>query len=213
MTLIDALAQPRMLLACLVFGVLNLLLMLVEQRLLIAASNAHITTGWLMERIYLPLARIACILIFIALAYPALFGFSEAPAIGTLLGGGERRTSSLINLTFILSLLLPFIPLLGRLPSLVLPLQSLLAAAMLFTWLGEAHGIEVSLWPGWFTLGSMLLWLVLGQWLALRLTYLIADQWTPQSDNSERSLYEMLILFFQLPAILLYTLALGRQLA
>lgn len=212
MTLLDTLAQPRVLLACLVFGVLNLLLMFAEQRLLIAAERAHASTSWLMEHIYLPLARIVCILIFIALAYPALFGVQDAPSLGNLLGAGDRRTSTLINLSFLLSLLLPFVPLLGRLPSLVLPLQSLLASAMLFTWLAQARSVEVSLWPGWMTLGVMLLWLVIGQRLALWLAQLFGDQWYPTRDDMDRVFYEMTVLFLQLPAILIYTVQLGKQL-
>lgn len=213
MTLIDAIAQPRMLLACVVFGILNLLLAKREQ-LFLAHMAEHNITAWLAEHVYLPLARILSMLIFIGLAYPALFGLREAPDIQSLLTGGEHRVSHLINLGFLLSLLLPLLPVVGRLPSLVLPAQGLLAAAVLFNWLAQARGIEVSLWPGWLTTGLVLLWAVLGQRLAVWIAQQFGDHWNADdpSEDQTRGYYETAILFFQIPAILLYTLSLGEQL-
>lgn len=213
MTLIDAIAQPRMLLACVVFGILNLLLAKREQ-LFLAHMTEHNITAWLAEHVYLPLARILSILMFIGLAYPTLFGLREAPDIHTLLTGGEHRVSHLINLGFLLSLLLPLMPVVGRLPSLVLPAQGLLAAAVLFNWLAQARGIEVSLWPGWLTLGLVLLWAMLGQRLAAWIAQQFGDHWNAHdaSEDQTRVYYETIVLFFQIPAILLYTLSLGEQL-
>lgn len=212
MTLIDAIAQPRILLACLSFGVLNLLLANIEQRFL-AAMAEHTLTGWLAEHVYLPLARIFTILIFIALAYPAMFGLREAPGIQTLLHGGEHRISHLVNLAFLLSLLLPLLPVAGRLPGLVLPAQGLLAAAMLFGWLAQARGVDVRLWPGWTTAALIVLWIVLGQRLAVWIAQQLGEtRYHPTDGDPERVYYETAILFFQVPAILLYTLGLGEQL-
>ena len=165
MNLIDAFAQPRMLFACASFAALNLLLAKGEQHVLAALPARGLPT-WVAEHIYLPLARVFSLLLFIALAYPALFGLREAPSLIELLNGGEQRVSHLINLGFLLSLLLPLLPLLGRLPSLVLPIQSLLAAAMLFHWLAVARGVEVNLWPGGITATAIVVWLVLAQRLA-----------------------------------------------
>lgn len=213
MTLIDAIAQPRVLFACLIFGVLNLLLARREQRFL-ASMAEHGLTAWLAEQIYLPLARIFSILVFIGLAYPALFGVREAPDIGQLLTGGQHRVSQLINLGFLLSLLLPLLPVIGRLTGLILPAQGLLAAAMLFGWLAQARGIDANLWPGWSTAGLILLWAVLGQRLAVWIAHQFGDSWQPDStsDDLSRVYYETAILFFQMPAILLYTVGLGEQL-
>lgn len=213
MTLIDAIAQPRVLLACVVFGILNLLLAKREQ-LFLAHMAEHNITAWLAEHVYLPLARILSMLIFIGLAYPALFGLREAPDLHSLLTGGEHRVSHLINLGFLLSLLLPLLPVVGRLPGLVLPAQGLLAAAVLFNWLAQARGIEVSLWPGWLTMGLILLWAVLGQRLAVWIAQQVGDHWNADdpSEDQTRGYYETAILFFQIPAILLYTLSLGEQL-
>lgn len=213
MSLIDAIAQPRMLFACLGFGLLNLLLAGFEQRFLSAMAE-HSVTGWLAEHVYLPLARVFSILIFIALAYPALFGQREAPGIHALLTGGEHRVGHLVNLAFLTSLLLPLLPLAGRLPALVLPAQGLLAAALLFDWLAQALGVDAQLWPGWVTAGFIVLWLILGQRLAVWIANWPHDTGIPSTAGRdlERVYYETAILFFQLPAILLYTLGLGEQL-
>ncbi|MFP5505145.1 MAG: hypothetical protein ACLGH6_03030 [Gammaproteobacteria bacterium] len=213
MTLIDAIAQPRLLLACAGFGLATLLLARVERRFL-AAMAEHTVTGWLAEHVYLPLARVFSILIFIALAYPALFGLREAPDLHLLLAGEERRFSQLVNLAFLLSLLLPLLPVAGRLPALVLPAQGLLAAAMLFDWLAQARGVQAQLWPGWTTAGLVVLWLILGQRLAVAIAQWLGDlRSTPAADDAAERVYlETAILFFQMPAILLYTLGLGEQL-
>lgn len=203
MNLIDALAQPRNLLACFGFGILNLLLASYEQRFL-ARMAEHSITAWLAEQVYLPLARILSILLFISLAYPVLFGLREAPGIYSLLAGGEQRISQLINLGFLLSLFLPLLPVIGRVPSLVLPAQGMLAAAVLFNWLAPSQGLTVSLWPGWITLGWVLLWAVLGQRLAVWIAQQLGEHWNPQeiSEDQTRVYYETTILLFQIPAIL-----------
>jgi hypothetical protein len=211
MNLIDAFAQPRMLLACASFATLNLLLAKAEQQVL-AALPAHSLPTWVAEHIYLPLARIFSLLLFIVLAHPALFGLREAPSIIELLNGGEQRVSHLINLGFLLSLLLPLLPLFGRLPSLVLPIQSLLAAAMLFHWLAAARGIEVDPWPGGITATVIMVWLVLAQRLAAWLAEALIDHSQLHSADRERIYFESALLFFQVPAILMYTVGLGEQL-
>lgn len=211
MNAFDAFAQPRMLLACAAFAVLNLLLARAERHFL-AAMSGHGITAWLTEHVYLPLGRVFSILVFIALAYPALYGLREAPGVFELLRGGEHRMSHLINAGFLLSLLLPLLPVLGRLPDLVLPLQGLLAAAMLFHWLAQARGTEVNLWPGWFTALAIVIWLTVAQRLAARIAGLLVDPWHPDSADRERIGYETAVLFFQVPALLLYTVGLGEQL-
>lgn len=211
MNLIDALAQPRMLMACTVFAVLNLLLARAERHFLVAMSE-HGMTAWLSERVYLPLGRVFAVLMLIALAYPALFGVHDAPDILQLLRGGEHRFSHLVNVGFLLSLLLPLVPVFGRLPGLVLPLQALFAAAMLFQWLAQARGIEVALWPGWLTAILIAVWLTLAHRLAAFGAGLFTDHSRPDSAEWERTWYETALLFFQIPAVLLYTVRLGQQL-
>ena len=211
MNLIDVLAQPRMLIACAVFAAVNLLLARAERRFLVALSE-HSMTAWLSEHIYLPLGRVFAVLMLIALAYPVLFGVHDAPGILQLLRSGEQRVSHLVNVGFLLSLLLPFVPVFGRLPGLVLPVQALFAAAMLFHWLAQAHGVEAALWPGWLTAILIVVWLVLAHRLASFGAGLFTDHSQPDGADWERTWYETALVFFQIPAVLLYTVRLGQQL-
>ena len=211
MNVIDALAQPRILIACAVFAVVNLLLARAERHFLVAMSE-HGITAWLSEHIYLPLGRVFAVLILIALAYPALFGVHDAPGILQLLRNGEQRVSHLVNVGFLLSLLLPFVPVFGRLPGLVLPVQTLFAAAMLFHWLAQTRGIEATLWPGWMTAILIVVWLVLAHRLAAFGAGLFTDHSRPDAAEWERTWYETALLIFQIPAVLLYTVRLGQQL-
>ncbi len=209
MNLIDVIAQPRILLACAGFAVINLLLAKLEQHLLMRLSGERLPS-WLAERIYLPLARVLSILLFIALAYPTLYGLHAAPTLPQLLDGGQQRLSLLLNLGFLLSLLLPVLPGFARLPSLVLPIQGLLAAALLFHWLATARGSDVTLWPGGLTTGAILIWLILAQRAAAGLAALLTDH--GHSPEREQVYYETALLFLQVPALLLYTVSLGEQL-
>ena len=211
MNLIDILAQPRMLTACAAFAAVNLLLARPERRFLVAMSE-HGMTAWLCEHIYLPLGRVFAVLMLIALAYPVLFGVHDAPGILQLLRSGEARVSHLVNVGFLLSLLLPFVPVFGRLPGLVQPVQALFAAAMLFHWLAQARGIEAALWPGWLTAILIVMWLVLARRLAAFGAGLFTDHSRPDDAEWERTWYETALVFFQIPAVLLYTVRVGQQL-
>jgi len=174
----------------------------------------HRVTDWLSEHVYLPLARAALILVFIAMAYPVLYGVTEAPPLPALLASGEHRLSHLINLLFLLSLLLPLLPVIGALPGLILPAQGITAAGLLFHWLIGTTGQAADLFPGWPAAGMILLWIYAGHRLALAAADRLGAWGNTrfEMEDMEKAAYEFLILICQTPAILIYTLALGRQL-
>ncbi len=212
MSLTTALLHPQLLLALLIYAALSIALVWAAHRA-DAWLHHNALTAWLSEHVYLPLARAALLLLFIALAYPALYGLNEAPPLSTVMAGGEHRLSHLINLMFLLSLLLPLLPLIGTLPGVVLPLQGISAAALVFHWLDAGQGTAVSLFPGWATAAVILLWIYLGQRLALAAAHRLGG-WANaryEMQDLEKASYEALILACQAPAILIYTLALGRQ--
>ena len=49
------------------------------------ALEAQPSNRWIMEHIALPLARVLCVMLFIMLAYPAVFFLSAAPPLSELL--------------------------------------------------------------------------------------------------------------------------------
>lgn len=213
MSLTALLFHPALQLALLAYGVLSIALVWAEFRLS-GWLHHHPVTGWLSEHVYLPLARAALILAFIAMAYPVLYGVTGTPPLPALLAGGEHRLSHLINLLFLLSLLLPLLPVIGALPGLILPAQGITAAGLLFYWLIGATGQAADLFPGWPAAGMILLWIYAGHRLALAAADRLGAWGNTrfEMEDLEKAAYEFLILICQTPAILIYTLALGRQL-
>lgn len=201
----DLLFQPRLLLALLAFILVSSLFALAELRLE-PHYRQNPATAWIAGRIFVPLAEVLALLVFLLIAYPVPYGLAAEPGILELLSA-DGRITDLINLLFLLSLLLPLLPGLGRLPGVVLLVQALAATALLFHWLAAGLQVEASLAPGWLPLGLILLWAWAGQRLARRLSPMQGEGLTPG-----RILHWHLTGAVQLPAILIYGQSLGRQL-
>jgi hypothetical protein len=202
----------RLLLAVLAYGLLTAGMAILASRVSarLQASASH----WLWEHLYLPLLRAAALVAFVVMAYPTIFGLGDAPGFGVLLAAGDNRFSELLALMFVLTLLLPLLPRFG-LPQLVLPVQGLAASALVFSWLADTAGrADISLWPGPKTV-----LLILGlSYAAHRLATLTAGQVEVMGrdilevENLGDVSTEGLLLFFQVPAILAYSLTLGERL-
>ncbi len=210
-SLVATLLDARMLFALSLYGVLIVLVEIGTGRLDRHVQQSPVTE-WIVEHIGLPWARAVALLVFIAVAYPALFGLAGAPPLGTVLGAGDGRANVLLNIAFIVSLLLPLLPLLGQLRGVVLPLQAIAMSTLLFHWLTmELHTAEPHYWPGWETVATLLLLAPLTQWLAYQ-TNRLAGAWFELREGYGNLLYDGLLLLFQVPVILVYTLGLGEQL-
>lgn len=215
MSLATVLLSPQVLGAALLYAVLAILLEVLVLRLH-RSVDEHIVVTWGVERVARPLARALAITLFVLAAYPALFGLSEAPSLGELLWSSQGRVNRLVNLAFLVSLLLPLVPVLGSRSALVLPVQGIAVATLMFHWVGAALPQRtVHYWPGWaavcavggLALITPFLARTVARWLGERL-----DRYTVR-EGFGPVVYEGLVLLFQLPSILVYTLALGRQLA
>ncbi|MEJ2760101.1 MAG: hypothetical protein P8126_00795 [Gammaproteobacteria bacterium] len=170
--------------------------------------------GW--EHIAMPLLRAALMLIFILLAYPALFGLTEAPTLGDLLSREELRVNTLLNVLFVVTLLFPLIPVLGERDELVLPAQGIAASLLLFSWLVAALGAgPVHYWPGSMTVALILLLAVITHWLAVSLAVLAGERLDRalNVENAGELLARALVLFMQYPVIVVFCHGLGEQLA
>ena len=64
--------------ACISFAIAAGLLSVAEQRLLGHLDGLR-GPLWIAEHVALPMGRAACVLLFIAIAYPAIYGLAEAP--------------------------------------------------------------------------------------------------------------------------------------
>lgn len=214
MQLIDTIATADVLLGLLAAGLLNLVVVVIEYRLPASLAQSP-PSEWIAQRVLLPLGRILAVLAFILVAYPTLFSLGDAPSAASLIANGDGRFSHLINAAFLASLLLPFVPVIGRIPGVVLPVQGLVATAMLFSWSTTALDLKLNLWPGWPVLGLVAGWAVVSEWLARLAAFAIGEHLYVRTGYAatEQALYEFLIVFLQLPAIVIYSMKIGTQLA
>ena len=215
MNFIDALCDARVLLA---IGILAVLALLEPWLELWIESRFHDNPPalWLREHLGLPLLRAACVVLFVYLAYPALFGLREAPSLTVLLAAHENGTSTVIGVAFLVALAAPVLPLFQRHPELVLPVQGALATAFLFDWLADyLHITTATVWPGF----DVLLLMGLAAWLMNRIAHRAGRRIGAMVDTAtDTSGYEALVvhvvtLLAQAPVVLIYSTALANQIA
>lgn len=213
MSVTQALLSPRILGALAAYGALSLALAWVIAR--VAANAGGGAMGWLWTHLYAPMLRAAAVGAFLLLAYPALFGLAAAPPLGELFTSGEHRLSHFMGLLVLVSLALPLMAAGPLATALVLPLQGIAASALLLAWTG-AHDpdLAVSYWPGTGAAAAILAVAVAGYWLAERFLDLLgwAGQRALDTMDLDVAFREGGVLLFQVPAILIYTLATGARL-
>ena len=183
------------------------------------AAHSHLQNtilNWPWEHIARPLLRALLMMVFIGLAYPVIFGLGEAPALFDLLAKGNHRINLLLNLMFLLTLVFPMLPLIGDQDELILPAQAILACSLLFSWLAAETGVtNVHYWPGIVALIFIFLIAFISHRLASFLSH-HAGHYVDEKFHLAESgelISRAFILFMQSPAILLYSAALGKQLA
>ncbi|MDT8384282.1 MAG: hypothetical protein RRB22_07695 [Gammaproteobacteria bacterium] len=213
MTLLESLLHPEMLLALGLFAAISVAVEIAGYRLLLAISDVS-ASSWLMAHTIIPAARALSLVAFILIAYPVLFGVATSLPFSKLLAAGEMRFTHLVNVVFLLSLLLPMIPVFSRWPALVLPIQAIAAASMVFQWWAETQATTtVQFWPGWTTLTTLLVLAFITHEIASQISHRLEKMVDGmlQRTGSERLIYRTLLMILQVPVILLYTLSLGRQ--
>jgi hypothetical protein len=193
-----------LLLALILFAVAGVLLALAEDR---AHRHVHsqLALAWL-DGFALPLGRVFALMLFIACAYPALYGLRDLPSFATLLSLERGRFDHLLTALFVAGLLLPAIPLLRRALGLILPLQGMAGVALVGHWCAGALGTTLKLWPTPATWMALALAAVFAQLLAVLLTRTIDD---PLLQEDAR---DLLLLWLQAPVLLVYGQYLGHQL-
>lgn len=214
MSPVDALLSPDVLLALLTLVIISIAGELIAVRLLNAVSDVP-ATEWIFAHFLLPAGRAFMLVVFILIAYPALFGLTAAPSIDLLLEAGPNRMTTLVNVIVILPvLLLPVIPVIGAMHAMVLPLQGIAASALLFHWLAQAYEkSDFSYWPGLSVVGVLVVLALLSHAAASWLADFISGQIERDLNISHTNevVYNVVVSVFQIPVILVYTLALGAS--
>lgn len=214
MNLFESLFHPQLLFALALFAVVSVAVEIAAYKLLLSVADVP-PPHWLIARVFVPAARAVALVSFILVAYPVLFGIESAPPIQELLAAGQLRLTNLVNVVFLLSLLLPLIPVFSRWPAFVLPIQGIAAATMVFGWWAETQTQTViQFWPETITLVSLLVLAVVTHEIAKQLSNQLEKRVDVmiQRKGSGRLIYRAVVMIMQMPVILLYTLALGQQL-
>lgn len=172
----------------------------------------HFLLVWLGK----PLLRVLPMLLFLVLSFPALYGWQSEALHQSGNPNPAAQLSALFNGLFLLSLILPQIPVLTRLHGPVLLLQLMLASAMVFRWQVEYLGLPLdayALLPSpmecliilslSMIMHALTAWIAdgIGHWFLVKKHLLHADHIAQES----------LSVLLQSPSLVLYTVFLGQQ--
>ncbi len=214
MSLSQVLVNGHFLFGYFIYAIAVIIAVLFLERIHNALNHAFLQWAW--DHVGIPLARAGLLILFILIAYPVPFGTQTAPPLQTLFAADAMRVNRLLNPVFLITLLLPLIPVIGTRPAWVVPLQGIAACALLFSWLATEQGLEtVSYWPGANTLMLIAVIAIATYWLAIYLSRQVGQHLDTAFEVKGASIlvFEATVLVFQTPALLLFSLALGRQLA
>lgn len=214
MSIIDILFNGNVIIATLVFVLISIVTEISSRKVLIFFQDVAVTE-FIFEKFLIPLARAVGLMVFILLCYPVLFGLNEAPPLSQLLSTGSHRTSTLMNVLFIVPLLFSLIPVIGSLPALILPVQGIAGSSLVFSWMQGALKIdEIYYMPHGVTILMIILLAILthaaARWVSLHASENINQRF--DIDDGQKIAYRIVIVAAQLPVILIYTRGLGVQL-
>ncbi|WP_455197881.1 hypothetical protein [Kaarinaea lacus] len=214
MSTIEILLNAKIIGAFLAIILLAIVVEIISRKILDILDDVSVSE-WLFEKIFIPLFRALELMIFILLAYPVLFGLNEAPPISQLLSEGSHRINTLLNILFVLPLLFSLLPIFGRMPSLLLPVQGIAGSTLIFSWMQAAlQRDNIQYVPNVMVIVVIVLLAVLShavaKWVALHLSHTVNRFF--YIDDGQKIVYRIVVVVAQLPVILIYTTGLGRQL-
>lgn len=213
MNIFQIVFSSEFIVAIVLHAILIVLGMIIFEYLHKRYKNSLLDLMW--DNIGMPLYRALVIAIFVLSTYPIIFGIEQAPELSKLMALGDGRVIDIVNVLFLISLLFPFIPVIGKQTGLILPIQAIACCIMIFSWLAQYHNLnDYHVVPKF----SVILLII----LLSALTYYIA-QWLAHEfgasldrkfnlDGCQELIAPSIILFLQIPAILIYSFSLGAQL-
>ncbi|MEJ2060825.1 MAG: hypothetical protein P8Y64_10115 [Gammaproteobacteria bacterium] len=210
--MIEALFSPRLILAASLYLALSLAALVLLEKLGERVAEVRVT-HFLLAHMGVPLVRVLLMLLFILLTLPVLLDQPQLPGLGHLLDNGHERFQTLVNWLFVVSLILPLLPAIGRFTALILPIQGTLALAFLAHWAAADNALKLNLWPDLPTLGGIVLFAVLGHRVSALLAHRLGLDVRHQLHiaDADEVIGQTTLLVFQIPSLLLYGLYLGRQ--
>ena len=198
--------SPRFFLSSALFISLSLLIswlgLWLQHRL-----HEHPFNDWLVEHIGIPLLSALAMILFIAILYPVLFPLESLPSFYTLLSSEAGRMNQLINWVFVLSLMIPMIPILGPRIEIVLPIQGLVVVALITNWLStHLNDTAISMLPPAIDIMWMLIWGAIAARLAVHLSRQLGEHidYRYHVADAGTFLYPIFALIFQTPTLAIY---------
>jgi hypothetical protein len=170
------------------------------------------TTSWVLQQVICPIIRLIVLMIIVSLVYPAIDEKISSLDFWRVLGQ-SGQFSDLLNILFLASLLLGFIPIINH-PVFTLPLQSCLAIALVFQW-QYAHVVDsLSLFPNIEVILEISGYMMIA-YLVTRESSIHISRWIDQKlviSGSIRLVAEAIYLVLQIPVMLMYSGFLKQQL-
>ena len=167
---------------------------------------------WILEHIICPIIRIIVLMVIVSLVYPAIDENISSLDFWRVLSQRDQF-SDLLNILFIASLLLSFIPFLSH-PAFALPLQSCLAIALVFQWQYTLQMDHVSLYPGMAAVLKIIAYMIVAYFVT-RESSIHVSRWIDRKlviSGSIRLISEAFYLLLQIPVMLMYCGFLREQL-
>ncbi len=171
------------------------------------------TTVWTLEHILCPVIRIVVLLIVVSQVYPAADGQSGSLDFWRVLAQ-SRQFSHAVNILFVLGLTLAFIPVLNH-PVFALPVQSMLAIALVFHWQYRGIVDPLVLFPSFTTLLEIFAYMALAYFITREVSISLSRRIDQRFaiEGSIRLVSDAIYLSLQVPVMLIYCGFLNAQLS
>ncbi|MCW8931977.1 MAG: hypothetical protein OQL19_17305 [Gammaproteobacteria bacterium] len=215
MNYLDVLFHPILVMATFFYGVMTISFELSYQHFLHKISNVS-SSYWIAKHVGTPFFHILLLIAFIYMSYPILYGLEShgidgertLPSLTQLLNAKNGQTMKMVNILFVISVLLPLIPIFNRFLALILPLQAIAGSAMLYGWMAQFTGIEYSLFPDYEIFALIIVFSFVAERVAKSLASILGANLNTRyhTHDMEKVIYKSSLLVLQVPILLIYTL-------
>ncbi|MCK5647707.1 MAG: hypothetical protein KAI22_02400 [Gammaproteobacteria bacterium] len=215
MSYLDVLLHPTIVMATILYIIMAISFEIFYQNFLHKISAVS-GSFWIAKHIGTPFFHILLLIAFIYMSYPVLYGLEShsmngeriLPSLTQVLNSKSGQTMKMINILFIISVLLPLIPVVNRFLALILPLQAMAGSAVLYGWLSQITGIEYSIFPGFKVMAMIVFFSFIAELLAKSIAAFLGVKLNTKYHTHDmgKVVHKSCLLIFQVPILLIYTL-------
>jgi hypothetical protein len=220
MDYLDVLLHPTLVMAAITYTIMAISFEITYQHFL-HKINAVSGSHWIAKHVGAPFFHVLLLVAFIYMSYPVLYGLDShnstgeaiLPSLSQLLNARSGQTMKLVNTLFIISVLLPLIPVINRFTALILPLQAIAGSAVLYGWLADFMGIRYSIFPGFEIMALIIFFSLITELAARAIASLSGAGLNHQYRHTdmEKIIHKSILLILQVPVLLIYTLNIAHK--